>query len=237
MKTIAVIPVFGRIPLVKHTVERLYKKNGVDLVICVGQTEPERIACEKSEAVFIKHPNKPLGAKWNHGFKLAKQYKPDSVLFVGSSDWLSENWLPKLNPHLKDYAMVGKPDCYLLDINYRKKIYRACHWPGYICERKGEPIGIGRLLSADIMDKMNWEPFLDRMDGSLDFVMMRKIEAAGGKIKLLKDDSVKSMAISTDQWPQKHRFEDHWLQRMPSKIISEPKELMDEFPESYHIFK
>src|SRR5690606_22884619 len=46
VKCIAVIPIKGRLPLLKHTIRRLYKKNGVFKVICVGETKEERVLVE-----------------------------------------------------------------------------------------------------------------------------------------------------------------------------------------------
>ena len=94
-RVVAVIPVFGRHPLLKHTIERLLKRNGCSDVICVGEEE-DRDVCKVAGAKFYYKDNKYLGEKWNHAFKKAKELKPDAVLFVGSSDWLSDNWLLSL---------------------------------------------------------------------------------------------------------------------------------------------
>jgi len=219
MKTIAVIPIYGRLPLIKHTINRLYKKNGVDLVICIGETEREKILCESLNAVFAVYPNKPLGAKWNHGFKLAKAYYPESVLFVGSSDWLEDYYLETASKHLNEFDMIGTLGCYMLDLKDKGREKRLVHWPGYGAgEREEEPIGIGRLLSNRILDKIEWEPFDNKMDNSLDWQMWNKILKAGGKVKII--DAI-SMAISTDAWVNKHTFENHWINKYPSKRISE----------------
>jgi len=211
------------------------KRNKVDLVICIGTTEQEENLCKANDAVFFKFPNNPLGMKWNYGFKMAKTYKPDAVLFVGSSDWLSDNWLPELTPYLKDFEMVGTPDVHFIDIGKHTRVLRACHWPGYQCSRKDEPIGIGRLIRADILDKIDWTPFEDRKNNSMDFTMMNRILQKGGRVKNVADAPVKSLAVSCDQWDNKHKFTDHYNQKLPSKIIS-PKLIIEEFPEVMDIF-
>lgn len=235
MKVIAIIPVFGRLPLLKYTIQRLYEKNKVDLVICVGATEKEMQLCQKMDAVFFKHPNNPLGMKWNYGFKQAREYKPDAILFVGSSDWLSGKWLGTVSPYLNDFDLVGKPDFYMLDINKRQRVMRACHWKGYQDNRKGEPIGIGRMVSAEIMNKIDWEPFDNRKNYSMDFQMMQKVTAAGGKIKNLEDGSILSLSLSCDQWDNKHKFEEHWSNKLPSDRVS-AEEIVARFPEALEIF-
>lgn len=236
MKTVAVIPVKGRIPLLKQTIRRLYRKNGVHKVICIGETFEEKTACEFEGAEFITHPNNPLGKKWNKGFAAAKKYEPDAVLFVGSSDWISDNWLDVIAPFIKMGAdLVGKPDFYLLDI---AENLRFCHWKGYTQkERKEEPIGIGRVLSKNILDKMDWKPIADNLNNSIDFSMYKNVIANNGKVMMLKSSNIQSLSISCDQWPNMHKFNDHYSNKLPSDRMPDfGKWLNEKFPEYKNIF-
>lgn len=241
MKIIAVIPVHGRRPLIKQTIGRLLKKNRVYKVICVGDHPKDERECKAAGAEWVQFANKPLGAKWNEGFVAAKRFNPDGCLFVGSSDWISDNWLSVLGERLNDCDLIGLPGCYLMDVRTTggRNAYRACHWPGYIGLREGESIGIGRVISARILNKITWQPFDPKLDHSLDFSMIKKVHAAGGKIKLVNPPEIKSMAISCDQWPNKHNFESHWSNRLPSRKLNEEElwELASEFPEVTQIFE
>jgi hypothetical protein len=191
----AIIPVKGRLPLLKHTITRLKQKNGVNHVICVG-SEDEREVCEQAGAIFIIHENYPLGKKWNAGFMKAKELKPDVCLFVGSSDWISDNWIEYCSKYMSSYDMVGKPDFKLLDYG---KQFRMCDWKGYTDpRRKGEPIGIGRMISSRILDLMNWQPMNPNLDSSLDYSMWQKVLQVGGRVKLLETDEIHSLSLSTD---------------------------------------
>lgn len=236
MKIIAVIPVYGRRPLIKHTITRLLKKNGVYKVICVGEHPKDERECKAAGAEWVIHSNRPLGAKWNAGFKEAKKHNPDACLFVGSSDWISDNWIPVLSSHLTHFDLIGLPGCYLMDINTTKHVFRSVYWPGYIGPREGESIGIGRIISASVLNRINWEPFDSKLDHSLDFSMQKRVLQAGGKLKLVRTDEVKSMAISCNQWPNKHNFESHWTNRLLSRKINH-QDLIKVFPESVEIFK
>lgn len=237
MKTVAVIPVKGRIPLLKQTIRRLYRKNGVHKVICIGDTFEEKTACEFEGAEFITHPNNPLGKKWNRGFQAAKQYDPDAVLFVGSSDWISDNWLNTIEPYImeKEVDLIGKPDFYLLDIG---QVLRFCHWKGYTQrERKNEPIGIGRVLSRHILSKMDWKPIADDLNNSIDFSMYKNVLANQGNVMLLKTAGIQSLSISCDQWPNMHKFNDHYSNKLPSDRMHDFGKWLDEkFPEHKDIF-
>jgi hypothetical protein len=51
-----------------------------------------------------------------------------------------------------------------------------------------------------------------------------------GKVHCAYTSGAKALSISTDIWQNKHRFMDHWSNRLPSeKIDSEP--LINLFPE------
>ena len=170
---VAIIPVFGREKLFKYTIRRLYQKNKINHVIVLGESESERITAIKEGAIFIKHKNKPLGAKWNTGFQYSKRFNPDAVLFVGSSDWISKDWIDSAYPYvLNGYGYVGKKDYYMLDTN--GKNIRTCRWLGYLCNRKNETIGIGRLISKKLLEKINYTPFEKNKNSSMDYCMYKK---------------------------------------------------------------
>lgn len=234
-KVVAVIPVHGRLPLLKHTVERLYKKNGVHKVICVGHGHLERKLVESLGAVWVQHSNKPLGKKWNAGFIEARKYSPEACLFVGSSDWLSDNWLPENMPLLNNFDMVGTAGCYFMHVGISD--FKVCYWPGYVNSRRGESIGIGRLLSSKVLDMMHWQPFNDELDRSLDNSMQQRVTGLAGKIQLIDNSKIKSLSISTDRWINKHRFFDHYNNILPSERVDNPNQFVNEnFPEAKLIF-
>lgn len=229
-KTVAIIPCLGRYQLLEKTVERLYKVNGITKVILVGHEPMIKKIADQSGSIFVNHRNEPLGRKWNAGFETAKLLNPDAVLFVGSSDLISKDWLPVALSYLPDYDLIGRLDCYLLDIHTLSG-KRLVHWPGYgQGVRSEEPIGIGRVISARVLDKINWRPFDDTRDNSMDWFMYDAVLKHSGKIKIMEED-VCSMAISTNLWPQKHQFEMHWKNQLQSKRILGNE--MDEFMTKY----
>jgi hypothetical protein len=232
---VAVIPVHGRLPLLKYTIRRLIEKNKVFKVICVG-SEDERETCENEGAEFILHENSPLGKKWNAGFMAAKKHNPDGCLFVGSSDWISDNWITHCSKFMNDFDLIGKPDFYLLD--YGKK-FRMCHWAGYNdFRRRDEPIGIGRILSKRILDKMDWKPMQDKLESSLDWSMYQRVLGFGGRVKLISTDEIKSLSLSTDKWSNKHNFESHWANKRgveSTKILDHDTFLKQNFEEAFEL--
>lgn len=230
---VAVIACHGRHELLKWTIWRLLNKNGMAFVVCVGGPE-EREVCESAGAFFVEHENRPLGKKWNAGFQKASELACDGVVFVGSSDWLSDNWMDVMVPYMGKYDMVGKPDFYMVDLG---DTVRSCMWTGYGPDRAIEPIGIGRVVSAHILDEFDWKPFVDSANNSMDFAMFNKVKANAGQYTMITGDHIKALSISTNRWPNMHRFDDHWNDKVPAKSVRLQTEWIDiEFPEYKLIF-
>lgn len=229
MKIVVPIPVFGRFPLLIQTIKRLYERNKVYKVICIGH-EPEAEWIAKSlGAEWIYHANSPLGAKWNTGFQACKKYDPDGVLFAGSSDWFSDNYITDGAEYLSEFDLIGMLGCHFADI---ADTVRVVHWEGYKDKtRLGEPIGIGRILSAQLLTRINWTPFEDHLVNSMDWSMWQKTKHS--KIKLL-DNTFKTMSISTNKWVNKHKFADHYTGGILESTIVDNNVLKD-FPEIYLI--
>lgn len=237
-KVVAALPIQGRRPLLKQTITRLYKKNGCFKVICAGEDSKDKKLCESLGAVWVHALNQPtgtLGLKWNRAFLKAKEYNPDAVLYVGSSDWLSDNWIEKTRPYVEEHGITGVPGCHFGDIPKRGQI-RIVYWPGYVGERSNESIGIGRMLSKKLLDLIDWQPFDPTKQSSMDAHMKKKCAAVGYNDFFVRED-IKAMSISTDMWDNMHKFEDHWSGRLPSDKIEDVDNFLKQFPEAYQIFK
>ena len=114
--TVAVIPIKGRLPLVPHTIKQALKV--VDKVICILAHGPEEYDLPRVSEVVRVRRSAPLGERWNAGFEAAKHYDPDHVLYIGSSDWVSENWIEVMISHSENYEMVGVPGVNMLHLDY-----------------------------------------------------------------------------------------------------------------------
>ena len=99
------IPVHGRLPLLRLTIQRLLTRNKAHAVLCLGDSPEEEKACSDAGARFIYHVNKPIARKLNTGFQIAAEYDPDAVMYVSSSDWLSDNWLDEAGKAMTDHPM------------------------------------------------------------------------------------------------------------------------------------
>jgi hypothetical protein len=240
-KVVAAIAVYGRLPLLEHTIKRLYQKNGCYKVICSGDQPEDRKLCESLGAVWVTHNNRHLGGKWNLAFTKAKEYNPDAVLFVGSSDWVCDDWIKIIRPYVDQYGFVGVPGCYMADLG--EKI-RLLNWEGYkTCrpERSDETIGIGRMLSRRLLDAIGWQPFKPILNNSLDRSMKDNAKRCKFTDFMVHDERLKAISISTHLWPNKHKFEQHWDETHPKyapsiKMNPEPF-ISTHFPEANKLFQ
>lgn len=240
-RVIACLAVYGRRPLLEHTIRRLYQKNGCEKVICVGDVPEDKKLCESLGAVWVQYKNRFLGDKWNQAFLKAKEYNPEACLFVGSSDWVCDAWISLMRPYVEQYGFAGTPGCYLADVGDNM---RLVHWPGYeSCrpERATETIGIGRMLSRRLLDAIGWAPFSPILKNSLDKSMKDGAVNKGFTDFMVHDERLLSLSLSTAAWTpleqNKHKFWMHWDGRIPSKRMLPEPFLSNHFPEIYQIFK
>ena len=239
---ISVIPVKGRGLLVRHTVRRLLEMNVKVIAVLEKAFEKEFFKGLDVECTVTSGYGVPLGRKWNAGFLTAKNYNPEHILFVGSSDWVTPNWLGVMLPHSQKYDIVGVQDFYLAhievdvkydsgqaykreDVNNNIKEIKVGYWSGYKCDRKAEPIGIGRVLNRDFLERIDYQPFDDKMTRGMDHLMFNKAKEVG----ILKCGDHKCLSISTNLWPNMHDFGER------NKTLTK-KFLNDNFPEVLTLF-
>ena len=232
-RVVACMAVKGRRPLLKYTIERLYKKNGVYKVVCAGDDPGDHKVCEEAGAVWMEINNHPLGRKWNRAFEWAAKFDPDACLFVGSSDWLSDNWIPVMRPYLDRSDLIGTAGMYLVHLAEEKLM---CHWPGYTNHRRGESIGIGRMINRMLLDRLQFKPFNDAMPSSLDGSMIQNCTRHAARIQLVDRSELKSLSISTNLWGNMHNFFDHYGGKLPSEKMYEIDNwLENNFPEALKV--
>jgi hypothetical protein len=206
----APIPIYGRFSLVRLTMERLINQGVTP--IGIGNEPQAKQICKELEVEYIEYSNNPLGAKWNAGFKACNKPDCESVLFVGSSDWISDTYLKLVKKHLNKYDIIGVAGCHFVDVAESK---RLVYWSGYPEGlRHNEPIGIGRVLSIEFLKKINFKPFDSNLNAGLDWSMYLKAKNVG---LLPNTKTIQCLSISTNKWGNKHKFEDHWSGKLKSE--------------------
>jgi hypothetical protein len=236
MKIVAVMPVHGRLPLLRLTVARLVRQ-GID-VVCAGHTDEEQEICTEAGAYFILCDARlTLGAKWQLCVDMARKMKPDALMMMGSADMVQDGWAETLYADLqKGYAMAGTESIYFLDIQ-PKNSKRMFHWGGYLGHRKGEPIGTGRMVSRRALDLIGWKLFDTKLNIGMDGSMLSSVSRVKDQFKglVFNHPSLKCLSVSTYRWENLHSFERE--SRLPQSKFCDPDKIIRAyFPEMENLF-
>lgn len=109
---------------------------------------------------YVEHANKPLGKKQNKSVLKAKQLGVDYVICIGSDDLITEKLLEYYIKHFeKGIDFIAPLDCYFYDTISKQSLY----WGGYRGAFKGMTCGAGRALSANLLNKLGWQPWYDEL--------------------------------------------------------------------------
>lgn len=137
----------------------------LSLYCAVSELSTLEIARENNFNI-VEADNQPLFRKWNAVVKRAEKDRPDYCLFMGSDDIMNVTLLEyymELMAVKPDY--IAPYDWYFYDCRSRNGLY----WGGYREQyRYGEPCGAGRMLSAEMLDAIKWQPWLPGYDKGLD---------------------------------------------------------------------
>lgn len=162
----------------KRGVRRLRNQyEDVEVEVCVAGSEGYRSQnrCKEKWIHYVEVPNHPLGRKVNTASLLAKETNADYYLMMGSDDIICN----KLFDLYLDYMEAGIDYIYLMDgYFFDTTTKKALYWAGYRqAHNKGKSLGAGRLLSRNLMEKMEFKCWHDvRLSGLLDQAMEEKLE-------------------------------------------------------------
>ena len=93
---------------------------------------------------------------------------------LGSDDIVCSKLLDVYTPSMeKGIDLIGLIDCYFLDARDSTLKY----WKGYTNHRIGESIGMARMMSKDLLERMNWNVWSKGLKKGLDSSMMRNLRS------------------------------------------------------------
>lgn len=154
-------------------IKRLESKFNITTMVVGSEGKKSRELVEKYGFKYIEHPNLPLGKKFNAGLLALQGTSVDYVMVMGSDDVISSSLVEKYLAHMtKGVDVIGILDMYVYYVK-NKKLY---YWGGYGKIRSGEPIGLARCISRNVLNKLNWKLWDDKLNKSLDFSMWQKIK-------------------------------------------------------------
>lgn len=141
----------------------------IDIHCCVAGSEfgkSRDLVLKYHNFHYMEIHNSPLCNKMNQAVQLARTLNPDYCLMLGSDDLIGLNLMRRYIEVMKsgiDFAYIT--DCYFFDVQSKKGLY----WGGYIKpNNKGDAAGIGKLISKNLLDKIDWNCFPPGFDRILD---------------------------------------------------------------------
>lgn len=119
---------------------------------------------------------------------------------------------------------------YVYHIRQRDRI--LLHWGGYYKARRGDMLGAGRLLSASILNKVNWQIYDTSLNSGLDKSMTKILKAVGAKFYTIPPMAEqKILKVSSYKWENINPFTALWNSPRCKKVQN-PDEILKDFPEA-----
>jgi hypothetical protein len=154
-------------------------KGRLDIVCCVAGSEgiPSRnLVNQYPNFFYTEVPNQPLGEKMNKAAYLASRLSPNYCLMLGSDDLIGITLMEKYFALMQmgiDYTYLM--DCYFFDTVTKRGLY----WGGYTkAFNRGRALGMGRLISARILNQIRWVCWPPGYDRVLDTAFDKQLDRA-----------------------------------------------------------
>lgn len=153
------------------------------------------IYSNESDGEFLKQtdvkgvkqvPNNPLSLKWNQAVVFLKNIEFDAVILLGSDDFIDEKFISFISKNISKYDLISFKDMYF------KKGSETFYWPGYNCNRKGEPSGAGKTYTKEFLKRINFNLFPLSRNNSLDGMSWDVCKKANAKtlVASLKEENI-----------------------------------------------
>ncbi len=154
----------------------------IDIIVITAGSEFEisRKLSEKYNFVYIEVSNNPLSQKHNALYLKAKEYNVDACLKIDSDNIISKEFFYFYNNLINEgYDYGGILDCFFV---FKKDVI---HFKGYSEQsRLNEPMGTGRFLSKQLLDKLEWMPWSNlKIDDLFDKYLTKILKSSSYQIK------------------------------------------------------
>jgi hypothetical protein len=160
------------------SLQRYEKDYGIQSAVAGSEGVQSREMCLDYGIAYVESPNEPLSDKFNAAAQLANVcFSPDAFLVLGSDDFVDDTLIKRYLKVLeKGVDIVGIKDCYFYHTGSRE----AAYWCGYTNFRKGETVGMARMLSKKVFNELDGQLWPSKMNSGLDYTMMTKIKSYEG---------------------------------------------------------
>ena len=189
MKICAYLPIYKRKELAVETFRRLRNQTqALDKIVAVGSCREDRETAEECGVDYISRENQPLSNKIQAAVVYLRQFEPDGIMGIGSDDWPTADWIEELSPYLENFDIVGTDHLYFCHHGVRPIELIQYRYPS---PRYGEPMGVGRLISKRVLDKLRWELYPPGLKNGLDGASHGRMMSVKATTFLYKADVAK----------------------------------------------
>lgn len=117
----------------------------------------------------VYSPNNPLSFKWESAILNSSKLEWEGLVVLGSDDYVDQKFIDFVSENIKKYDFIGFKDIYF-EQNDRKY-----YWGGYKNERRGEPIGAGRVYSRSFLERLGFSLYDKEAAKGLDSIAWDRI--------------------------------------------------------------
>ncbi len=169
MKIVALIASYKRDAILRDCLAQIIPQ--VDAVVLVGSSvwaeskgtlQPtyggspiEKMIAKELDLIYVDHRNHPLGQKWQAGLNKCREIKADAVLICGSDDLITSGWVEEFRNIYKNEAMLYGTSYWHVYNPVTDELIEV----DYITDIRQDPIGAGRIVSKELLDKLDWQIF------------------------------------------------------------------------------
>lgn len=145
------------------------REAGIEHFTCAYTRPQDRELAEAISDYQDCVPNN-ISRKAQASLLLTKKLRHQAVMLMGCDDYIDRDAYELIEELLKDHDYIGFKDMYFRS---GEDLYL---WPGYPHgKRFGEPAGAGKVLRADLLDKLDYYVFTTRNEKTTDLDAHKRI--------------------------------------------------------------
>ena len=175
-------------------VQRIYKETGVSTLAIITRNDYENIKlCNTHGIAWMESRNEPLGAKWNTALHYLKDVDLSNVIILGSDDIVSTSFID-YQISKGDTDLSAMEDLWFWGLNKKRDGYKTFgHWTSNLCKL----LGVGRMVSREVLEKLDWKLWDDDLRSGLDRSALDRIRGVTKNINYfnLKEEGLFAMDI------------------------------------------
>jgi len=151
VQPVVVIATHKRVAITITTARNVLDQGAQLVLVYSDRKDRTRFMNALPEAVLCRYPNKPLGAKWQHGVDVARNMDHSHIIILGSDDLLSKNYFHQMRvvERFSDPDFSGFRQWY---VYHGDTLYLFNYRPQQV-------LGGGRFYSRALLAHLNYQLF------------------------------------------------------------------------------